>query len=172
MTNLNFNLKAFIKSCISFRYLSNFAIIASLLAYYTNAISIFFITIPIMITNFIIIMIIQIYDYNELLNGIFSLALTTAEIADIKNTFFIINIIWHVVPLLWLYKILDNDNIIYIFRPNFINIFFQSLAITIPYFYYSSTMKVYGNINYLYYCGIYIGIMFVICYSIYNNNYL
>lgn len=160
-----FNINTFLKACLSFQYLSNFAIITSLLAYYTNAIIIFFITIPIIITNFIIIMLIQFYDYDELIKGIFT-NITMDNYS--KNIFFIINTIWHILPLLWLYNIITRDNIIHIFRPNFINIFFQCLIIIIPYFYYSSTLKLYGNINYLFYSGIYLVTLFLICYYIYN----
>ena len=144
----------YIKSLLSFRYLSNFTIISAFIAYYTNAYTFFFTTIPILIANLIIIVLIQWYNSDELLNGIFNNS--NVDPKSIKFEFIVINTIWHIIPLYWVYSVLQHDNIIKIFKPNFMAIFFQSLVIVIPYYYYIIQLQIYGKINYLCYGAVYL----------------
>jgi len=167
-------IKDYLIACLSFRYIANATIITSLIAYYTNAYYIFFITIPLMITNFIIILLVQWFNMPELLSAVFS----NKSNIDYNNVVFddtsifkfvILNILWHLIPLLWLYNVLHKDNLIDIFTPNFMGIFLICCIISIFYFYYASKMNIYGNINYIWYGALYMLILFICCITIFNN---
>ena len=55
---------------LSLRYISNLSILGLLLSYYMNAFDVFFIFIPLVIVNFIIIHIIEIWNYDDFINGV------------------------------------------------------------------------------------------------------
>jgi len=176
ITPISISIKDYLIACLSFKYISNATIITSLIAYYTNAYYIFFITIPLMITNMIIILLVQWFNMPELINGIFSNKIKndSDNNVDFDDTsifkFAILNILWHLIPILWLYSVLHRDNLIDIFKPNFMGIFLICCVISIFYFYYSIKMNIYGNINYIWYGALYMLILFICCITIFNNN--
>lgn len=174
MSIQSLTIRQYIEGCLSFRYLSNISIIVAIISYYTRAYPIFFITIPLIITNLIIIIILQWFNTNELIKGVFKLdnnsSLETQINTNSQFQFILLNTIWHIAPVIWLYGILNRDNIIQIFRPNFMGIFLECAFIGIVYFYCSSIMKLYGNINYIWYGGIYFIVLFITCIIIFNGN--
>ena len=72
----------YIKACISFRYLTNISFIVCMLAYYMNAIDIFFIFAPLVIVNFIMINIVQVFNFNELIIGLIGKEIPIKEDRD------------------------------------------------------------------------------------------
>jgi hypothetical protein len=60
----------YIKSGLTFRYLSNFSIIVGILSYYMNAYDIFLVCTPLIIVNFILICIVMIFNIDELMEGV------------------------------------------------------------------------------------------------------
>jgi hypothetical protein len=60
----------YLKSALTFRYLSNLSIIVTILSYYMNAFDIFFIFAPLVFVNMILIIIVQILNYDEFIEGI------------------------------------------------------------------------------------------------------
>ena len=120
-------LRDWFESCVSFKYLSNFSIIVCVLAYYTNVYWIFFLCIPLIIANLILIVLLEYNDLDTLVKSVFNLENGDArDASDSPNSincmpkskllFVILNTLWHIVPLLWLRYILDKDNLIYIFK--------------------------------------------------------
>lgn len=156
-----------IEKSLSFKYISNLSIIVTLFAYYTNAYYILFIFLPLMITNLIVICILELYDIDTLIKTIFN-------VTEIDNTtriqFAIINTLWHLLPILWIYHMIVKDNLIDIFRPNMMEMFLICCVICIIYFYYGSQAKIYGNINYASFLVIYICLLLGVCSSIYFLN--
>jgi hypothetical protein len=166
---MEITLRKWIDSCLSFKYISNFSIIASIIAYYTNAYTIFFILAPIIITNLIFILILEYNNLDTLVKTLFHLEnISYQELQNIKFKFVILNTIWHILPIFWLYHILNKENIIYIFKPNFMGIFLQSCIICIIYFYFGSINRIYGNINYSSYLVIYLILLLGVCIYLYG----
>ncbi len=150
-----------LKLVVSFRYISNISIIVAIFSYWLNAYELFFICIPLIVVNFIIFVLMSIFDFNEYINGVLGTIISDKQVINnYKNEFIILNIIWHVLPLFWIYSILSKDNLINLFKPNFINIFFKSSIIAIIYFYYERNLYIYGKIDYLKYFIIYILVLF------------
>lgn len=167
-TKSDLSLLFWIKSALSFRFISNLSIIVSIFAYYTNAYDIFFHFIPLVIVNFIIIMIMQFYNLDELIDGIFQKKLIYKKDRDeIKPQFVLFTTLWHFIPLLWIMYILQTEDIIKLFHPNFMGVFLKTSLIPIIYYYFESKIKVYGNINYLAYFILYIGLLFASCVYLY-----
>jgi hypothetical protein len=157
-----------IKSGLSFRYISNLSIIISIIAYYMNAYQILFIFAPLMIVNCIIISYILFTNLDDLMCHILIPYLPEKEDRDkYKIVFVILVILWHILPILWLFYILDKDNLIKLFRPNFMGTYFKSILIPILYYYYESNQNVYGNINYLMYFICYIILLLTSCIYLY-----
>ena len=141
-----------IKLGISFRYLSNLSIFAVIIAYYTNAYELFFIFAPLLITNAILNIILLVSNLDELVKGAFGEILPDEKDRNnIKFEFVIFNLIWHIVPLFWLYSILDRDHLISAFRPNFMGMYLKSSIIPIIYYYYLGGIQVYGDVDNLKY---------------------
>jgi hypothetical protein len=154
---MEITLRQWIESCLSFKYISNSSIIICLIAYYTNAYSLFFILAPIVITNLILILFLEYNSLDELVNTVFNLQKATKkEVEYIKTQFVILNTLWHALPVLWLYYILNKDNLIYVFKPNFMGVFLQCCAICLIYFYFGSKNMIYGDINYSSYLILYL----------------
>ena len=178
---MKITLRQWIEKCISFKYISNFSIIIGILAYYTNLYSIFFILASLIITNCIVIIILEFYNFDELFNKIVIYCGDGNGDGDgdgnsdgncdgdggIKMQFMILNTLWHVLPVIWLYYILNKDRLISVFKPNFIAVFFQAVILSLIYFYFGSTNKIYGNINYLGYLILYYIILLAVCCNLY-----
>lgn len=157
-----------IKSMLSFRFISNLSIIVSIIAYYMNAYDILFIVAPLVIVNCIIIVYIMLTDLDEVMKGILEKHLPNKIDRDTYKCIFVLfMLIWHSVPILWLYYIVEKNNLIKYFRPNFMGTYFKSLIIVIVYYYYESNEKIYGNLNYLLYFIIYIILLLGICIYLY-----
>ena len=171
----------YIKFGLSFQYISNLSILVILFAYYTNAYYIFFLMIPLLITNFIMVLLLLWFNYNEFISYIFNkkinqhTVLNTAVSSQVLTNddiilFMFFTVLWHLIPLLWLYNVLHRDNLIVIFKPNFMEIFLIDIIIVLMYFYYGSRKLLYGDINYLWYGGIYILTLFIFCIVIFKSN--
>ena len=118
------------KSALSFRYISNLSIFVSIIAYYTNAYDIFFHFIPLVIVNFIIIMFMQFYNLDEFIKGLLNDRLLDKKNRDeVKPQIVLFITLWHLIPLLWLIYILQSQDIIKIFHPNFMGIFLKSAGV-------------------------------------------
>ena len=162
-----------LECCLSFKYISNFSIIVCIIAYYTHAYSIFFILAPIIITNLFLVIILEYNDLDTLVKTIFHLEnATPKELENIKTQFVLFNTIWHILPLFWLYHILTKENIIYVFRPNFMAIYLQCCFIGVLYFYFSSISKIYGDINYNGYLVMYLVVLLGVCIWLYPTNHI
>jgi len=158
----------FIKSTLSFRFISNLSIIISIFSYYMNAYEILFIVAPLVIVNCIIIIYIMLIDLDELMKGTLEKYIPEKHNRDeYKFLFVIFIILWHLLPIIWIYYIFNKDNLIKYFRPNFMGIYFKSLLIIIIYYYYESNEKIYGDINYLFYFIVYIILLLGICIYLY-----
>ena len=157
-----------IKSMLSFRFISNLSIICCILAYYMNANPIFFIFAPLLIVNFIVISIILFTNADDFINNILQKYLINKEDIDkYKVQIIVFIILWHLLPILWLFYILNKYNLIKLSNPNFMGTFFKSISIAILYFYYQSNEKLYGNINYLLYFIYYIILLLTTCIYLY-----
>ena len=64
-------LRQWIEKCFTFKYISNFSIIICILAYYMNAIDIVFVLAPLIITNLILILVLENIDLNKLIYNLF-----------------------------------------------------------------------------------------------------
>jgi hypothetical protein len=157
-----------IKSMISFRFISNLTIIISIIAYYMNAYEILFIFSPLLIVNFILIICILFTNLDDFMKTILEKYLPSKNNRDNYKLLFIIFIIlWHLLPIIWLFYILNKDNLIKLFRPNFMGIYLKSILIPILYYYYESNQYIYGNINYLLYLIMYIILLLWVCIYLY-----
>ena len=162
-----------IKSMLSFRYISNLSIIISIIAYYMNAYELFFIFSPLIIVNFILISCILFTNLDNFMKTILENYLPTKTDRDnYKLQFIIFIIVWHLLPIIWLFYILEKENLIKIFRPNFMGIYLKSILIPILYYYYESNDYIYGNINYLLYLIMYIILLLSVCvYLFFRDTY-
>lgn len=155
--------KKWLELMLSLKYISNASIIGLLITYYTQAYQLFLILIPVVITNFLVMMILQWYNSKELVIGILG--------DDTYRTRFIfLNTLWHILPLLWLWYILQKDNVIALFRPNFMGVFLAGAIFCIGYFYFASNGSYYGEIDYIWYMIIYIIILLGVSITIYSSN--
>lgn len=179
MTTNNLPLSFYIKSSLSLRYISDLSIIGLFLSYYTNANHIFFIFAPLVIVNFIVISIVQIFNFDELIDRLLINVLNKNNInspGDISNNTYkykyqyqigLFIFLFHIIPVLWLCYVFQSNDIIKIYKPNFMDIFFKSIMIVIIYFLYQSKVNIYGNLNYLVYLILYIGILLGTCIYLY-----
>jgi hypothetical protein len=164
------SLEYYIKSFLSFRYLSNVSIIVCFLSYYMGAYEVFLTFIPLVIVNFIVINIVQIFNFDELIIGTLGKILPNNK-DRYANTprFVILNELWHLIPIFWIYYILQSQNLINIFRPNFMSVFFKSSLLVIIYYYFEVNMEIYGKINYEVYLILYIIILLTTCFFLFDN---
>ena len=160
----------YLKSGLTFKYISNLSIVVCILSYYLNAFDLFFVFMPLVIVNLLLIVFIQICDFDKLMVGILGKSIPNKIQRDmIIQKFALFLNIWHLVPVLWIIYILQNDDIIKLFHPNFMTIFAKSILIPIIYYYYEDELKVYGDINSLFYLIIYILLLLATCFYLYNN---
>ena len=146
---------------LSCKYISNISIYGLILSYYTQAYQIFLILVPIVITNFLVIVILQWYDSRKLVKHI--LKIKDEEVNNYLMQYVLLNTLWHIIPLLWLWYILQRDNVIALFKPNFMGIFLSGAIFSIGYFYFASQGKYYGDIDYSQYMVIYVLILMTTC---------
>ena len=138
-----------IKSMFTFRFISNLAIIVSIIAYYMNAYEILFIFSPLIIVNFIIISFIVFTNLDEMMDKILGTYLPDKLNRNQYTLQFVIfTVLWHILPIFWLFYILEKDNLVKIFKPNFMGIYLKSIIIPIIYYYYEGNENIYGNNNY------------------------
>lgn len=161
-----------IKSILTFRFISNLSIIVSIIAYYMNAYEVLFIFSPLIIVNFIMISFILFTNLDNLMNAILHKYLPDKVDRNKYTTqFVLLTILWHLIPIFWLFHIFYNDtnngNLIKIFKPNFMGMYLKSIIIPILYYYYESNEKIYGDINYLIYLVFYIILLLGICIYLY-----
>ena len=168
--------RQYLESCLSFRYLSNLSIFIAVIAYYSQAYSVFFVMVPLLIANLVVILVVQWFNSAELFNGVFNISNQNDHINPIDpidstnlTKFILLNTIWHIIPVIWLYGVLLRDDIIRVFHPNFMGVFMWCSIIAIVYFYYGSQMQIYGQINYLWYGGLYMAVLFITCYYLLFN---
>jgi hypothetical protein len=168
--------RQYLESCLSFRYLSNLTIFIAVIAYYSQAYSVFFVMVPLLIANLVVILVVQWFNSAELFNGVFNISSQNDPINPIDpidstnlTKFILLNTIWHIIPVIWLYGVLLRDDIIRVFHPNFMGVFMWCSIIAIVYFYYGSQMQIYGQINYLWYGGLYMAVLFITCYYLLFN---
>lgn len=160
----------YIKSALTFRYISNISILLCILSYYMDAIDVFLIFIPLVIVNCILILLIIINDYDSFIKCMLGKIYPNKKDRDSQSYLFILFIIlYHILPVFWIIYILQKDDIIKIFHPNFMSIFFKSLILPIIYYYYEIELKVYGDINYLFYSLIYFILLLATCYYLYSK---
>ena len=169
-SNQNISLWFYIKSALTFKYISNLSIIVCIFSYYMNAFDIFFVFIPLVIVNLLIILLIQICDFDKLMIGILGKSIPNKIQRDkIIPSFALFLNIWHIAPVLWILYILQNDDLIKIFHPNVMSFFCKSIIIPMIYYYYEHDLQVYGDINELFYLIIYILMLLATCFYLYNN---
>lgn len=140
--------KQWLELLLSLKYIGNLGIYGLLLSYYTQAYTIFLILIPIVITNALVMLGLEWFNGDEL-------AAAMVNTQD-KNKFILLNTIWHILPLLWLWYILQRDNIIELFKPNFMGCYLAGVGFAIIYFYFASNGKYYGDIDYIKYMLMYV----------------
>ena len=159
-----------IKSIFTLRFISHLSIFVSIVAYYTNAYEIFFHFAPLLIVNFIMIMFMQFYNLDELMNRFLKNRVPDKKDRDeLKPQVVLFITLWHFIPLLWLMYILQSQDLIKIFHPNFMGVFLKSSLIPIIYYYFESKLQVYGDINYLAYYVVYIILLFASCIYLYHK---
>ena len=175
MTNIDLNKSSktlpfsfWIKSILSFRFISNLTIIVSIIAYYMNAYEVFFIVSPLMIVNFILITYILFTHLDNFMKTILEDYLPDKKERDTyKLQFVVLVILWHLLPLFWLFYSLEKHNLVTYFRPNFMGIYLKSILIPILYYYYESNEKIYGDLNYPMFFVFYILLLLGVCIYLY-----
>ena len=175
MNNIDYNnntkilpLSFWIKSMLSFRFISNLSIIVTIFAYYMNAYEIVYIFYPLIIVNFILIMVILFTNLDDFMKKILEKYLPHKVDRDnYKFHFIIFIVLWHLLPIILLFYKVEKENLIKLFRPNFMGIYLKSIFIPILYYYYESNEHIYGNINYLLYLIIYIILLLGVCIYLY-----
>ena len=156
--------------CFSCRYISNSAWFIALLAYYTQAYHIFLFMVPLIINNFILVIILLWNNLDDFIIGLLNITKQNENYENIKNQFIILSVFWHIILVIWVYYILNKDNLIKLFKPNFMYIYFVCIIIVLIYFYFGSKNKIYGEINYLSYLIIYTISLLGICYYLFMIN--
>jgi hypothetical protein len=163
------SIKKWISLALSMKYITNATIFASIVEYYTQAYWIFLVSIPLLITNAIVVSLLEWFNSYELTSAVLDIPKSQPNLikaSQVKFTF--INMIWHWMPLAWVWYILGKDNLIEVFRPNFMGCFLTGALFGIGYFYFASQGKYYGEINYLWYMIVYVIILFTTCMTVYN----
>lgn len=161
--------KKWLSLALSMKYITNITILASIIGYYTQAYWIFLVSIPLLITNAIVMTLVEWFNSYELTAAILDIPASQPELIKASNVkFTFINIFWHWVPLTWVWYILARDNLIEVFRPNFMGCFLAGAAFGICFFYFASNGKYYGEIDYLWYMVVYVIVLITASISIYS----
>lgn len=155
-------LKMLLKMCLDVKYLSNISILGLLITYYTNSYHGFMLFLPLVITNFIVVIILQWLDLDKYMKKIFGDGNGESKTSN-ELAFVTLNTLWHIIPCLWVYHVLQRDNWIAIFRPNFMYVFLASSIIAIIYFYFSAQLELYGDVNYIRYGMMYMIVLLGVC---------
>lgn len=153
--------RKWLESILSLKYMSNFCIYAAVISYYTRAYWIFLALIPLLISNAIVMFVLEWFNSSELTQAVL-------ESKDEQYKFIFLNTVWHILPLLWVWYVLQHDNLVDIFRPNFMGIFLAGAIFGIVYFYFASNGKYYGEIDYARYMVIYIITLLGCCIGLYG----
>ena len=161
--------KNWLSLALSMKYITNATILASVIGYYTKAYWIFLVSIPLLITNAIVILLLEWFNSYKLTAAVLDIPASRLDLINASNVKFIfINTIWHWLPLVWVWYILGRDNLIEVFRPNFMGCFLAGATFGIGYFYFASQGKYYGEIDYPLYMLVYIIVFFTVCINIYG----
>jgi len=145
--------KKWLSLALSMKYITNATILAAVIGYYTQAYWIFLVSIPLLITNAIVISLVEWFNADELVAGVLDIPASHREVIEAnKPRFIFLNTVWY---------ILGRDNLIEIFRPNFMGAFLAGAVFAISYFYFASQGKYYGEIDYTRYMIVYIIILLV-----------
>lgn len=161
--------KKWLSQALSMKYISNIIIFASVIGYYTQAYWIFLVSIPLLITNAIVITLLEWYNANELTAAVLDIPVSNTNVVEENKTRFIfMNTVWHLLPLAWIWYVLNKDNLIEVFRPNFMGCFLAGAIFGIVYFYFTSHGKYYGEIDYTWYMVVYIIVLFAVCVNVYG----
>jgi hypothetical protein len=155
-------LKMLLKMVLDVKYLSNISILGLLITYYTNSYHGFMLFLPLVITNFIVVIILQWLDLDKYMKKIFGDGNGESKSCN-ELAFVTLNTLWHIIPCLWVYHLLQRDNWIAIFRPNFMYVFLASSVIAIIYFYFSAQLELYGDVNYMRYGVMYMIVLLGVC---------
>ena len=98
---------------IPMKYLTNITILVSIVAYYTRAYWVFLVSIPLLITNAIVVCIVEWFNGDELTSAVLNIPSSQPDVVkNVKYKFMFINTIWHFIPLAWVWYILNKDNLI------------------------------------------------------------
>ena len=156
-----------LKLAITFKYLSNFSIIVAVLAYYMNAMPIFFVLAPLIIVNCIVIIMVQFFELDKLMTGILGEYIPDINERKTYNVQFVmLQLVWHLIGVFWLYSIMQNG-LLNAYAPNGMGIFFMSSIIALVYFIVSVKKRIYGDIKYIGYMIAYVIILFSTCMMMY-----
>jgi hypothetical protein len=155
-------LKMLLKMVLDVKYLSNISILGLLITYYTNSYHGFMLFLPLVVTNFIVVLILQWLDLDKYMKKIFGDGNGDSKSSN-ELAFVTLNTLWHIIPCLWVYHVLQRDNWIAIFRPNFMYVFLASSVIAIIYFYFSAQLELYGDVNYMRYGVMYMIVLLGVC---------
>lgn len=171
---MELSIKKLLTLALSMKYITNATILFAIVGYYTQAYNIFLVSIPLLITNAIVISLVQWFNANELVSAVLDVSSDTqypnqkSLVESQKTKFIFFNTIWHWLPLAWVWYILNKDNLIEVFRPNFMGCFLAGSIFGIIYFYFASQGKYYGNIDYHKYLIIYVIILFITSVCVYK----
>lgn len=153
--------RKWLECLLSLKYISNTCIYAALISYYTQAYWIFLALIPLLISNALVMLVLEWFSGDELTRAVLGSG-------DEQTKFIFLNTVWHVLPLMWVYYVLQHDNLINIFRPNFMGIFLAGALFAIGYFYFASNGKYYGEIDYSQYMVVYMITLLGSCIGLYG----
>jgi len=161
--------KKWFPSALSMKYLSNATILASVIGYYTQAYWIFLVSIPLLIANTIVVSLLEWFNGDKLTAAVLDITQSQPDLIKEEQTrFIVLNTLWLLIPLAWVWYILGKDNLIEVFRPNFMGIFLAGAAFAIGYFYFASQGKYYGEINYAWYMMVYVIVLLTSSVCIYS----
>jgi hypothetical protein len=157
-----------VKQAISFKYISNFAIIVGVLAFYMNAMPIFFVMAPLIIANAIVVTLVMICEFEAFSIGILGHYITD----DVQRRTYnfelaVLSIVWHFVGIVWLYSVM-RGGISQVYNPNFMGVFLWCMVLALFYFMIAVKKRVYGEINYMAYMFVYIVVLLVVSVKLYK----
>jgi len=161
--------KKWLSLALSMKYMTNITILASIVGYYTQAYWIFLVSIPLLITNAFVMTLLEWFNSYELTAAVLEIPSSRPDLIKASQLKFIfINTVWHWIPIAWMWYILGKDNLIEVFRPNFMGCFLVEAAFGIGYFYFASQGKYYGDIDYSWYMVVYVIVLLTACISVYG----
>lgn len=162
-------LRVWINLMLSFRYISNIAIILGVLSFYMNMMDVYFLMVPLIIVNFIVLSIIQVFELDELIKGLLGDYLTIKDENVIYTEYMVLSILWQLGAIFWVYLTFGDK--LRMVRPNFMKVFLICALIFIIYTLMTYKLKVYGDINYELYFVIYMISLLVVCVKLYLSRY-